>query len=222
MIAIIAAAQFVTFGALFLWVPTRPHFLQFLAFAGYALATVRFGWDRTHGAGPTGDLRVNVIAVVCPLLLAGVLVLIPHDLAAPGTRRRLARPVLTSASIVAACAALATVALLDNESGVGTLQSTLMIVLLGSGMAARVLANQVASTQANRDAREALAHREAALQEADMALERVRETNETLRRSEEHLRLVFDAAVDGFVELDERDVIVRANEAFARMVGIDS
>ncbi len=221
VIAIIAAAQFVTFGALFLWVPTRPHFLQFLAFAGYALATVRFGWDRIHGAGPTGDLRVNIIAVVCPLLLAGVLVLIPHDLAAPGTRRRLARPVLTSASIVAACAALATVALLDNERGVGTLQSTLMIVLLGGGMAARVLANQVASTQANKDTQEALARREAALQEADMALERVREANETLRRSEEHLRLVFDAAVDGFVELDERDVIVRANEAFARMVGID-
>ena len=36
----------------------------------------------------------------------------------------------------------------------------------------------------------------------DIALERVRETNETLRRSEEHLRLVFEAAVDGFVELD--------------------
>ncbi len=96
-----------------------------------------------------------------------------------------------------------------------------MILLLGGGMAARVLANQMASTQANKDTQEALARREAALQEADLALERVREANETLRRSEEHLRLVFDAAVDGFVELDERDVIVRANEAFARMVGID-
>ena len=52
MIAIIAAAQFVTFGALFLWVPTRPHFLQFLAFAGYALATVRFGWDRIQWWAP--------------------------------------------------------------------------------------------------------------------------------------------------------------------------
>ena len=84
MIAIIAAAQFVTFGALFLWVPTRPHFLQFLAFAGYALATVRFGWDRIHGAGPTGDLRVNIIAVVCPLLLAGVLVAGPARPRRPG------------------------------------------------------------------------------------------------------------------------------------------
>ena len=221
VVAILAAAQFVTFGALFLWVPTRPHFLQSLAFAGYAIATVRFGWDRIEGMGSTGDLWVNVIYVLCPLLLAAVLVLVPHDQAAAGTRRRLARPILTSASVVAACAALATVALLDNERGVGTLQSTLMILLLGGGMAARVLANQMASTQANRVTQEALTHREAALQEADLALERVRETNETLRRSEEHLRLVFDAAVDGFVELDERDVIVRANEAFARMVGID-
>ena len=221
VVAILAAAAFVTFGALFLWVPTRPHFLQSLAFVGYAIATVRFGWDRINGTGDAGDVWLNVVWVLCPLLLAAVLVLVPHDHAAPGTRRRLARPILTSASVVAACAALATVALLDDERGVGTLQSTLMILLLGGGMAARVLANQMASTQANRDTQEALSHREAALQEADLALDRVRETNETLRRSEEHLRLVFDAAVDGFVELDERDVIVRANEAFARMVGID-
>src|SRR4249920_267254 len=39
VVAILAAAQFVTFGALFLWVPTRPHFLQSLAFAEYAIAT---------------------------------------------------------------------------------------------------------------------------------------------------------------------------------------
>jgi PAS domain S-box-containing protein len=95
------------------------------------------------------------------------------------------------------------------------------IVLLGGGIAARVVANQVASTQAHQTVEEALTRRETALREADLALERVRETNETIRRSEEHLRLVFDAAVDGFVELDQDDVIVRANEAFARMVGID-
>ena len=54
-----------------------------------------------------------------------------------------------------------------------------------------------------------------------MALDRVRETNETLRQSEEHLRLVFEAAVDGIVELDQRDVILRANDAFCGMVRID-
>src|SRR5205085_376253 len=63
--------------------------------------------------------------------------------------------------------------------------------------------------------------KELALQEADQALDRVREANETLRQSEEHLRLVFEAAVDGIVELDARDIILRANEAFCGMVGLD-
>jgi signal transduction histidine kinase len=85
----------------------------------------------------------------------------------------------------------------------------------------RILANQFATAQARSEARDALEHRERALREADRALGREREANETLRSSEEHLRLVFDAAADGFVELDERNVIVRANEAFAWMVGLD-
>src|SRR6266516_1279703 len=158
VIAILAASQFTSFAALTLWVPTVSHLLQFLAFAGYSIAT--------------------------------------------------------------ACGALASVAILGDAKAIGSLQSTLLIVLLGGGIAARVVANQVASTQAYQTVEEALTRRETALHEADLALERVRETNETIRRSEEHLRLVFDAAVDGFVELDQDDVIVRANEAFAGMVGI--
>ncbi|HEX6130959.1 MAG TPA: ATP-binding protein, partial [Actinomycetota bacterium] len=77
------------------------------------------------------------------------------------------------------------------------------------------------SAQAHDEVRDALERRESALHEADAALERVREANETLRASEEHLRLVFDAAVDGFVELDDRGVVLRANDAFARMVNLD-
>jgi PAS domain S-box-containing protein len=59
------------------------------------------------------------------------------------------------------------------------------------------------------------------LRETDAALERVRETNESLRRSEEHLRLIFDAAVDGFVEVDHQGLVIRANGAFGRMMGKD-
>jgi PAS domain S-box-containing protein len=147
--------------------------------------------------------------------------LVPHGVPVPRSRLRLARPILSSVSIVAACGALTSVAVLGNMKAIGTLQSTLLIVLLGGGIAARVVASQVASTQAHHTVEEALARQENALREADLALERVREANETLRRSEEHLRLVFDAAVDGFVELDEHDMIVRANDAFARMVGMD-
>src|SRR5262245_16412297 len=221
VIAILAASQFTSFAALTLWVPTTSHLLQFLGFASYSIATVAFGWDWTRGGGDSGDPWVITVLILSPLLLAAVLTLVPHGIQAPQKRLRLARPILSSISIVTACGALTSVAVLGNMKSISTFQSTLLIVLLGGGIAARVLANQVASTQAHNDVEEALTRRETALREADLALERVREANETLRRSEEHLRLVFDAAVDGFVELDERDVIVRANEAFAQMVGMD-
>jgi PAS domain S-box-containing protein len=221
VIAILAASQFTSFAALTLWVPTVSHLLQFLAFAGYAIATVLFGWMWTRGSGASGDPWLNAIYVLSPLLLAAVLTLVPHGVPVPRTKLRLARPILSSVSIVTACGALASVAVLGDSKAIGSLQSTLLIVLLGGGIAARVVANQVASTQAHQTVEEALTRRETALREADLALERVRETNETIRRSEEHLRLVFDAAVDGFVELDEDDVVVRANEAFAGMVGMD-
>ena len=221
VIAILASSQFTNFAALTLWVPTTSHLLQFLAFAAYSIATVIFGWDWTRGGAGSGDPWVIVVFILSPLLLAAVLTLVPHGVQVPRSRTRLARPILSSISIVAACGALTSVAVLGNMNALGTFQSTLLIVLLGGGIAARVVANQVASTQAHHAVQEALTRQANALREADLALERVRETNETLRRSEEHLRLVFDAAVDGFVELDERDVIVRANDAFARMVGLD-
>jgi PAS domain S-box-containing protein len=221
VIAILASSQFTNFAALTLWVPTTSHLLQFLAFAAYSIATVIFGWDWTRGGADSGDPWVIVVFILSPLLLAAVLTLVPHGAQVPVSRMRLARPILASISIVTACGALTSVAVLGNLKSIGTFESTLLIVLLGGGIAARVVANQVASTQAHHAVEEALSRRETALREADLALERVRETNETLRRSEEHLRLVFDAAVDGFVELDEHDVIVRANDAFARMVGMD-
>src|SRR3712207_7988687 len=45
----------------------------------------------------------------------------------------------------------------------------------------RSLANQISSTQAHEEVRDALDRREQALRETDAALDRVREANETLR-----------------------------------------
>ncbi len=123
--------------------------------------------------------------------------------------------------MVAACGTLGLVAIVDEARGLQGFQSSLIIGSSGCRVAARILANQFSSAQAHDEVRDALARRELALEEADAALDRVREANETLRASEEHLRLVFDAAVDGFVELDDRGVVIRANEAFARMVSLD-
>jgi PAS domain S-box-containing protein len=218
--ALIAAAVITSFGTLTLWIPTMSHRLLLLAMTPAALAALRFGWEWGHGTFDGSSPGVDVPFLLTPLAAAAVITAIDHG---SGDRApsRLARPIATSVSVVSACAALAVVSLLDERQGIAGAQSTLVILALGAGVAARIVANQRASSQAHEEVREALARREAALGEADRALERVRETNETLRRSEEHLRLVFDAAVDGFVELDDRGTIVRANDAFAKMVGLD-
>jgi signal transduction histidine kinase len=95
-------------------------------------------------------------------------------------------------------------------------------MLLGTAIALRILINQLASAEAYTSLRAAVAESDASLRDMDAALERVREANESLTTSEEHLRLVFEAAVDGFVEVDHEGTIVRANDAFARMISTDA
>jgi len=219
---IVAAALFTTFAALALWIPTTAHVLLFLDVAVAAAATLEFGWEWTHGTFDGSSPAVDIPFILVPLAIAATVVLVDHgDAGAQAAPSRAVRPVLASISVLAACAALALTAVMGDRQGIAGTESTAIILLLGAGVAVRILANQLASSQAHEEVRDALARREIALGEADRALERVREANETLRGSEEHLRLVFDAAVDGFVELDEHDVVVRANEAFARMVSLD-
>lgn len=220
--ALLAATQLALFCGIALWVPTRAHLLQAGTFALTAAATAGFGWQWAHRAFKGSSLWIDLIFALAPLAFAAIVVLEPgHNEPAAARPRRWTRPVLTSVAVVTACVALALVALFDDRRGLHGAQSTAIILLLGSWMAARILANQVASTQAHRELRAALADKDAALHEADRALDRVREANETLTQSQEHLRLVFDAAVDGVVELDERGVVLRANDALCRMIGLD-
>jgi PAS domain S-box-containing protein len=60
------------------------------------------------------------------------------------------------------------------------------------------------------------------LQERERAIELLEAAAERIGVSEARLRLLFDSAVDGVVEMDEADTIVRANGAFCSMVGIPS
>lgn len=222
--AILAAAQLTIFSALFLWVPSRVHALQFLLFAALGVGTAVFGLQWTHGTFGGTSPWVDLPLMLCPLGFAFMATQLPGYRAGEIVRvepRRWARPVLTSAAVLTACTALALIAILDDSRGVSGVQSTALIILLGAAVAARILANQITGAQAQATVQSALAAKETALRETDAALDRVREANETLRASEEHLRLVFDAAVDGIVELDERGVIMRANEAFAHMVGLE-
>src|SRR5437879_13538390 len=105
--------------------------------------------------------------VPSPPLRPGSRTLCPHGVPVRSTKLRLARPILSSVSIVTACGALASVAVLGDSKAIGSLQSTLLIVLLGGGIAARVVANQVASTQAHQTVQEALTRRATAPAEAD-------------------------------------------------------
>jgi signal transduction histidine kinase len=221
--AIVSATLFVAFGVLTLWIPSPAHIVQWLVFTVVSGAIIVFGWEWTRGAFHVGFPGIVVVFMVAGPVLAAAMIVLPRRADTEPDERwlSLARPILTSVSVVSACAALATVASLDEARGISAVQSTAIIAVLGLGVAARILANQIRSSQAHAEARHALEDKERALSDADLALGRVRETNETIRQSEEHLRLVFEAAVDGIVELDHRDVILRTNEAFCNMVGID-
>lgn len=220
--SVLAATQIAAFGALVVWSPSLRHLVLFGLFTISAAATATFGWHWIRGTFDATILEIDLPFLLVPLAFAAWTVLTPtaQGEAATAPPRRWARPILTSLSVVTACAALAVVAIFDEERGLVGAQSTAIILLLGLGIAARILSNQAASTIAHRETAEALEEKERALAETDQALERVREANETLRQSEEHLRLVFETAEDGIVELDERGKVLRVNDAFAEMVAL--
>ncbi|MBA3691444.1 MAG: PAS domain S-box protein [Actinobacteria bacterium] len=220
--ATISATMFTTYAALALWVPTPAHMLQFVVFGAFSSATASMGsrWVRGEFAGTEASILLPLALGM--LALAALAAFLPsREQAEPVMApTRWGRPLLTSVSVASACAALALVADLHREQGMSSRQATAVIVVLAVGIALRILLNQIRSTQANQEARMALRQKEAALAATDTALDRVRDTNETLRQSEEHLRLVFETAVDGIVEMDERDTVLRANEAFCAMIGL--
>ncbi|HVF08757.1 MAG TPA: PAS domain-containing sensor histidine kinase [Actinomycetota bacterium] len=218
--SVITATQIAAFGALMLWAPSRRHLVLFGIFACTAAATATFGWHWTRGTFDGTTATIDVPFMLAPIAFAAWVLLSRNEqgeIVGEAAPRRWARPVLTSLSVVAACAALSVVAIFDDARGLAGAQSTAIILSLGFGIAARILSNQTASTLAHSETRAALEEKERALSETDHALERVREANETLRQSEEHLRLVFETAEDGIVELDERGTVLRANDAFAEM-----
>jgi PAS domain S-box-containing protein len=218
--ALVSAFLVASYPALAIWVPTRAHVARAAVFAGLGAAVLTFGWQWTHRSYDATNAAVELPIALSPLAVVATYLVIrsAKDLPRPS---RFARPILTSVAVIAACAALLITGVLGDRRGLTGLQTGLFIGVLAIAVAVRIIANQITVTQASESVRRALGQKEAALADTDAALDRVREANETLRRSEEHLRLVFDAAVDGAVELDVDDVIVRTNEAFCQMVHLD-
>jgi PAS domain S-box-containing protein len=218
--ALLSAFLIATYPALAIWVPTRAHVARAIVFAGLGAAILMFGWQWTHQTHDATNAAIELAIALSPLaVVATYLVIKPAEkLPRPS---RYARPILTSVAVIAACAALLITGVLGDNQGLTGLQTGVFIGVLAIAVAVRIIANQITATQASESVRRALGQKESALADTDAALDRVREANETLKSSEEHLRLVFDAAVDGIVELDLNDIVVRTNEAFCQMVHLD-
>ena len=220
MWAAFAGAQVAMFFSLMFWEPTRDHIGLAFSFALGAVAASGFGWEWTKGSFTVASPVVTMSAAVSVVGFAATAAYLRRG---GGVQRtaRLARPLIANGSVVAAFAALVTVTVMQNRDEITAAQEVVIIAALGLGVIVRIIISQTKIALAHRETHAALTAKELALNEADRALDRVREANETLRQSEEHLRLVFDAAVDGIVELDARDIILRANEAFCSMVDLD-
>jgi PAS domain S-box-containing protein len=218
--SLLTAYLVATYPALAIWVPTRAHLARAAVFAILGAAVLAFGWQWTHAMYEATNPLIELPIALAPLAVVATYLVIRPSERLP-TASRIARPILTSVAVIATCAALLITGVLGDDRGLTTFQTGVFITVLAVAVAVRIIANQITVTQATESVRRALDQKEAALAETDAALDRVRDANETLRRSEEHLRLVFEAAVDGIVELDADDVVVRANEAFCRMVHLD-
>jgi signal transduction histidine kinase len=219
--ALIAAAVFAGFAALATWVPTVGHLLLFLAYVPLALGLIGFGRTWVQGMFDGNSPLTDVGLFVTPLAIAATMLIVDHRAERQRPASRFARPVLSVAAIMAATGAMIVISIVDDRQGIAGPQSSAILAILGLAMVARVLVSQRSAAADHVAVQAALEERGNALDQTDRALARLRETNETLRRSEEHLRLVFEAAVDGFVELRPDGTIERANDAFCAMVGRD-
>ncbi|HSJ50142.1 MAG TPA: ATP-binding protein [Actinomycetota bacterium] len=217
--AVVIAAVLSAYGALAMWVPTLPHAGLFLVMCGLAVAFLIFGDAWLRGSYRSGVPEVELSAALASLLAAFLVATVrPEPQATPRRPARYSRVLLTTLSVSTACGALGLVATLEIDARVGPVQASALIAVLAAGIVLRILVNQVRGAHAQRAVHDALDQKEMALRETDKALARLQHANQTLRESEERLRTVFEAAVDGIVELNEIDVIVRANGAFCRMI----
>jgi PAS domain S-box-containing protein len=221
VLAAIAVIAFTGYGALWVWVPSRAHLWQLLVMASFSAATIAFADQWVHAMYAGGHPAIELPFGLGALTLAAVMTILPArakdaPLTVPSRR---GRSLLTALAVATACSSLWVVAAIETDGRISSRGALILIAVIAAGIALRILVNQVRSTMATEQARRALEQKEEALSETDRVLGSLTRANDTLRASEERLRLLFQAAVDGIVEL-EGDVIVRANDAFCRMVDL--
>jgi PAS domain S-box-containing protein len=219
--ALLVAAGFAGFGALALTRPNVAHLGTFLAVCAMCAGVIRFSIDWLQGSFKVGQPRIDLPIAFGSLFIASLVSVIPRrEVDRRKDPARYGRAVLTTLSVAATSAALGLVAIYEIQDKNDIVRGSLLIGVLAAAVALRILVNQVRGTQQARAVHDALEQKEVALRETDKALARLQRANETLRESEERLRTVFESAVDGIVELDQRDVIVHANGAFCQMIDL--
>ena len=220
-LALMAATGSSGFGALAPVLPHRAHIGLFIAVSAMCSALGAFTQQWVAGVFVLGQSRIDLPIALASLLIAALVTTVPRRSPEPRMEpTRYGRAILTSLSVAAASSALALVAVKEIDDGIDPLRASMLIGMLAAAVALRILVNQVRGTHAQRAVQEALEQKEAALADTDKALGRLRRANETLRESEERLRTVFEAAIDGIVELDHQNVILRSNEAFCKMIDL--
>ena len=221
LFAITAAAAITSFIALTLWVPSPSHFGQLAVVGVFTGASLTVGTLWVRGTAAWGFAGLDIPLIVASLFLAGLMLVRPDDPPHLVTSAGWGRPVLTTISVGAAAGSLGVVAALQVNGSATTEEGAALIALLAAAIAGRILINQVRSTQAKESTERALEERESALMETDRAIARLQDAMSTLANSEERFRLLFDAAVDGIVELAGNDLVRQVNGAFCDMVGLE-
>ena len=219
-LALMAATGFSGFGALALVLPHRAHIGLFIAVSAMCSALGAFTQQWVAGVFVLGQSRIDLPIALASLLIAALVTTVPRRSPEPRMEpTRYGRAILEPVGRGGERCPRA-------RSGEGDRRRDRSAARLDADRDARGGRRPADPREPGpRHARaarvqEALEQKEAALADTDKALGRLRRANETLRESEERLRTVFEAAIDGIVELDHQNVILRSNEAFCRMIDL--
>jgi len=208
VIGFVAVLVLAGWSVLALWVPSRLHYGLGL---GASLLAVSGLWlDLSRSAGDPQATGPALLAAGAVLWLTGLLVVEPTMGRRRGSGPRehwWIRPSLLTVCLAGACITLG-VSLTHHA---GSLQTGLLLGVIAILMAIRSFMSQGATARATSDLGQALNERQE-------ALDTVRRAVDEVAASESRLRLLFDAAADGVVEINGRGLVARANGAFCEMV----
>jgi PAS domain S-box-containing protein len=207
----LAALAFSGWAVLTLWCPSRVHLYLFLSATLLAFSAVMADQSARFASPPGGVSFAAQTAALAILAVAGILIVEP-SLNVGEPRAPLAvwwiRPGLLTLSLSGTCILLA--ATLATDDRIGT-ESLGLVAAVSAIVGLRMLMGHRSMAGAARDLAEALEEREAAISS-------LRSASEVIATSEERLRLLLEAAVDGIVEMDPSGTILRANGAFCAMM----